>query len=266
MHSGRSVPGAPLRRPFLRTPAIQALFIQISSFACVLALAAGMSALTEMQLTVALAAILQGMLAVLITRWCAMAWWWLLIQFVFPVALITLLAVALPPWIYLTAFMLLLGLYWTTFRTQVPYYPSMPATWRAVAALLPQGRTLRVIDIGSGFGGLVMHLAGRRANSEFVGIELAPLPWLVSQIRARLRGSSARFIRGDYASLHFADYDVVFAYLSPAAMPALWEKASAEMRQGALLMSYEFSIPDVIPDIVAHPLQDGPALYGWHIA
>lgn len=266
MYSGRVDSGAPLRRPLLRTPAIQALAIQIGSFAIVLAIAVGIAPIAELQVSIAIAALLQGALAALITRWCAMAWWWLIIQFLFPVALIALNAFYLPSWIYLVAFSVLLCLYWTTFRTQVPYYPSLPSTWNAVFQLLPQGRALRGIDIGSGFGGLVMHLAETRTDSEFVGIEVAPLPWLASSVRAHLRRSRARFVRGDYADLDLSSYDVVFAYLSPAAMPALWEKACAEMRHGALLLSYEFSVPDIGPDIVVHPLDNGPALYGWHIA
>jgi hypothetical protein len=62
-----------------------------------------------------------------------------------------------------------------------------------------------------------------------------------------------------------SDYDVVFAFLSPAAMPALWRKASAEMRPGTLLLSYEFSIPGTTPHIIDHPVENGPALYGWYM-
>ncbi len=255
----------PLRRSLLRAPAGQALFIQSAALALVLLLASCLSAAMGIQVTVAFAVFLQGAIAALLARWFAMAWWWWLIQFLFPVALMTLHAVSLPPWIYLAAFTVLLALYWSTFRTQVPYYPSRPAIWNAVAALLPQAQALRVIDVGSGFGGLAMHLAALRQDCKFVGIEVAPLPWLASLIRARLQRNRAHFVRGDYVDLDLADYDVVFAYLSPAAMPALWRKACAEMRQGTLLLSCEFSIPDAAPDIVVRPPEGGPPLYGWHI-
>jgi predicted O-methyltransferase YrrM len=100
-----------------------------------------------------------------------------------------------------------------------------------------------MVDIGSGLGGFTLHLAAARPESVVVGIELAPLPWLVSRLRAAWSGSRARFLRGDYEQLNFAEYDLVFAYLSPAAMPALWRKAQREMRPGSLLASYEFEIP-----------------------
>jgi predicted O-methyltransferase YrrM len=87
---------------------------------------------------------------------------------------------------------------------------------------------------------------------------------LVSWLRAHLLGCG-RFIRGDYMTLDFAHYDVVFAYLSPAAMEALWEKAHNEMRPGSLLLSYEFAIPGQMPDLVLEPMHTGCALYGWRM-
>lgn len=131
--------------------------------------------------------------------------------------------------------------------------------------MLPVGRSLRVIDIGSGLGGAVLHLSRLRPDSRFIGIELAPLPWLVSQMRARFGRSRGNFVRGDYTQLDFADFDVIFAYLSPAAMTALWQKARAEMRAGTLLLSYEFVVEDEPPDRVIYAQEGGPALYIWHM-
>lgn len=264
MHSARSGPGA-RRQTFFGSPAIQALLIQLVAFPIVLLSSAALPLMSGLQLTIASAALLQGVIAGLLTRLRRMAPWWVFIQFFFPVALIVVNALHLPSWIYLAAFLALLCLYWTTFRTQVPYYPSTLPVWRAVGALLPEGGPLKFIDIGSGFGGLVMYLAKVRPEGAFAGIESAPLPWMMSGLRASAAKSAARFVRGDYGRLDFADYDVVFAYLSPAAMPALWEKARAEMRHGALLLSYEFLVPEIAPDIVEYPTEKGPALYGWRL-
>ena len=244
---------------------MQAFLIQCFAFLFVLVLAFGLARIAGWQAPIAAAALLQGVIAALISRWRGLAPWWMPIQFFFPCALMATLSLDLPPSLFLTAFIILLGLYWTTFRTQVPFYPSGPLLWDAVAELLPKGRALRFIDVGSGLGGLILHLAGRRMDSSFVGIELAPLPWLLSALRARARGSNGRFIRGDYGSLDFARYDVVFAYLSPAAMPALWNKARAEMRPGSLLLSYEFPIPNVKSHIIMMPDAHGPALFGWRM-
>jgi predicted O-methyltransferase YrrM len=110
----------------------------------------------------------------------------------------------------------------------------------------------------------VLELARRRPESRFEGIELAPLPWLASRLRARIAGATARFIRGDYEQLDFAQYDLVFAYLSPAAMDALWRKAQREMRPGSLLVSYEFPIAGQASSQTLVPQAGGPMLYIWH--
>ena len=256
---------APRVASIFRTPAFEALTIQCGAFLLTLSLALAIRHAADLHLSVAVAALFQGTVAALVARWRRMAAWWLPIQFLFPGALMAMHALDLPPALFLSAFIFLLALYWTTFRTQVPFFPSGPATWNAVAGWLPKNRPFRFVDIGSGLGGLVLSLAERRPDGEFIGIELAPLPWLASVLRARVRRSAARFIRGDYQDLDFAEYDVVFAYLSPAAMPALWEKAKREMRSGTLFLSYEFSISGAKSHIIMMPVAGGPALFGWHM-
>lgn len=256
----------------LRAPAVLATLIQCAAFPLTLVLtyaAASLLARAEGELRLGLAvapwmvALLQGALAAGLSWRAGLAPWWRPIQLLFPLALLGALALQLPPPLFLAVFIVLLGLYWSTFRTQVPLYPSGPAVWAAVAGLLPPGRPLRLVDIGSGMGGMALDLARRRPESDVVGIELAPLPWLASWLRARLGGSRARFIRGDYEALDFADYDLVFAYLSPAAMGALWLKARAEMRPGSLLASYEFNIDACPPDRTIVTTEHGPLLYVW---
>ncbi|NQE47664.1 methylase [Herbaspirillum rubrisubalbicans] len=253
------------RRPLLQAPAIQALLLFVLGLVAanvidVLLQRAGLSPLSPLQTS-----LLHGVLAALLARLRGMAVWWWLILLVFPVAALAVGSLHLPPWVFLVVFLFMLVLFWSTFRSQVPFYPSGQRAWDAVAALLPQGRAIRFMDIGSGLGGAVLDLSRRRPESEFTGIEIAPLPWLVSRLRAALAGNRCRFVRGDYLLLDFSDYDVVFAYLSPAAMVALWHKARAEMKPGTLLLSYEFHIPGTTPDVVIEPPGGGPVLHGWRM-
>ena len=252
-----------LLRSCLRSPAVQALLIQCAALP-VCALAAVMLSSMHVDITLGAVALLQGGIAAALSWWRKLAPWWLAIQFVFPAALLAGAGLGLPPSLFLAGFVVLLLIYWSTFRTQVPYFPSGKRAWDVVAGLLPPDRALSVIDIGSGLGGLVLDLARRRPDCRFSGIELAPLPWLVSRLRAALSGNRVRFVRGDYERLDLGDYDVVFAYLSPAVMDGLWRKASAEMRPGALLLSYEFDISAKPPDLSIMPTGRGPVLYGWH--
>jgi len=246
-------------------PAVAALLLQLAAIPLTLA-ATWLLARAGVPMSYLGVALLQGAVAALLSWWRGLASWWRLIQLLFPPAIYATARLDIPPFAFLAVFLFLLALYWSTYRTQVPYYPSNRAVWGAVAALLPQAGEAgqsSVIDIGSGLGGFVLDMA-RRPGIVATGIELAPLPWLLSSLRAKAQGSPARFLRGDYETLDFAQYELVFAYLSPAAMDALWRKAAREMRPGTLLVSYEFGIGGRLADRTVYPTNSGPALHIWH--
>lgn len=265
MRRSGAKPASPESRSLFNVPAVQALFFQILTFFIVVLIARSVGAILGITMHILVIAFLQGAIAAAFSYWRRLASWWIAIQFFFPFVLLLGLFLQLPSYFFLFAFLIFLFLYWSTFRTQVPFYPSNLATWDAVAELLPKDKGVRLIDIGSGLGGLILNLSKRRPDSHFLGIEIAPLPWLVSKLRAQLTKSQARFTRGDYGHLHFSEYDVVFAYLSPVAMPALWEKVRAEMRPGTLLLSYEFPIPEVEPTFTVMPAANKPKIYAWCI-
>ncbi len=211
-------------------------------------------------------ALVQGSVAALLSRAWRQPPWWQPLHFGFlPLAWLAQGA-EVPPWTYLAAFVALLLVYWTTFRTRVPLYLSDRRAWQAIDAMLPAERPFRFIDLGSGLGGAALYLAARRPNGEFAGVEVAPVPWLISRVRAWLRGDRVSFLRRDYEALDLGGFDVVFAFLSPAAMPRLWQQAQAQMRPGCLFVSLSFTVPGQrAHDVV--PLADGArhTLYAWRM-
>lgn len=254
------------RTGIVSVPVLRAFFIQAVTLVFLFFSLHVLWRSTGMQLTLLQAALAQGALAAALS-YRRLPSWWLPIQAVLPFGLAVTAALQLPAWLFLFAFLILVGLYWTTFQTRVPYFPSGRAAWEKMQELLPR-RVIHAIDIGSGFGGLMLDTAKKRPDSLFTGVELAPLPWLVSVIRARLvkmRGQPAPvFLRRDYRSLNLADYDLVFAYLSPAAMPALWKQAQTQMRAGTMLLSYEFEVPGVAADFCVD-VEGGRRLFGWRL-
>ena len=252
-------------KSLFQKPAIQALFIQCAAFLIAFVFLAGVAVIAQIIAGPLVAALIQGVIAAVMSRWRRLAIWWLYIQFLFPLASVLMHSLHFPPEIFLIAFIFFVALYWSTFRTQVPFFPSGRIAWDAVADALPQKRPIRFIDVGSGLGGLVLSLSARLPESTFSVIEVAPLPWFVSKLNGRLSRSRGRFMLGDYERLDFAEYDVIFAYLSPAAMPSLWEKAAIEMRPGTLLLSYEFAIPGISPDFITAQASGRPSLYGWYL-
>jgi len=194
-------------------------------------------------------ACLQGCFAAILSMLLVCPRWWIPIQLLFLPAVIGAIALQLPPAVYAACFILLALIYWTSFRTQVPLFLSNRTTVHRLAIWLPDDNPLQVLDVGSGTGSFVRTMARLRPDWQISGIEAAPAPYALSRLRNR-KLANAKFVRGNFWSHSFAPYDLVYAFLSPVPMPALWVKAIKEMRPGALLVSNSFDIPDRCADMV----------------
>jgi hypothetical protein len=190
-------------------------------------------------------AAIQGVVAAGVAAWRrAPRWWWAIHAAFLPLAVLAARLPLHPAW-WLAAFTLLLLVFWRTDQSRVPLYLTNAASADALVRLLPAG-PCTVVDLGCGHGGLLLRLAAARPDARFVGVEHAPLPWLVARLRAAGSGNVA--IRyGDLWRTDLDQADAVYAFLSPAPMRRLWTKAIGELPCGALLVSNSFPVPDVAP-------------------
>jgi len=231
-------------------PSVTALLLQFA--ACVLAFSG--VRLLGLPLSLLSFALLCGLLAAGLSYFAGLARWWLLIQLGFAPALVLMLTLNIPPGYFLAAFLIMLAVYWSTFRTQVPLYLSSHKVWNALESLLPElqpGKSFRFIDLGSGLGGVLTYLARIRPDGHYTGVESAPLPLLWSWLRIRPYPNCSVHWGSIWdealPACHLAQYDMVFAYLSPVPMERLWHKAHAEMRPGTVFVSSTFTVPDQSP-------------------
>ncbi len=148
-----------------------------------------------------------------------------------------------PDW-FLAAFLLLVLTSLGAVRTRVPLYLSSPRAADELAARAPnQGR---LIDLGCGLGGPLARIHRHRPDLHLAGIEAAPLNWLLAKIRLLQGRADVRL--GSLWNVDLGTYDIVYAYLSPAPMPRLWDKARKEMKPGSLFVSNSFAVPDFEAD------------------
>jgi SAM-dependent methyltransferase len=169
--------------------------------------------------------------------------WQILNLVIIPMAAV-LLAEPLPAWVPVTLAFVTAIIYAPAFWTRVPYYPTSKAAYAVLMAELPADRPFRFVDIGCGFGDLVLFLAKHRPLGHYTGIEIGILPFAAAKIRALVFGNGRVDIR--YQSMWKLDlgaFDVV-AFLSPAPMVELWAKAKREMRTGSVFVTNSFVVPD----------------------
>lgn len=234
------------KQPVVRVHALRhALLAQLGGLLVVLLIALTLVRIAQVEIAgiLMVLAMLQGGIAAMISYRQNAPGWWLLIHLGFaPLATVVQRLQLAPGW-YLAGFLLLLAIFWRTDQSRVPLYLSNRATSQAVIDLLPKTPG-RFIDLGCGTGSLLSRLARARPDCHFVGIEHAPLPWLIARLRT-LDLSNVTIRRGNFWLESWAPYSFVYAFLSPAPMPHLWEKACAEMSPGAMLASNSFEVPDV---------------------
>lgn len=231
---------------FRKTPVIGALLAQVVALPVVAAITAPLSTSVERLPLIAIALVLQGLIAAGITRLLGLPRWWLLIAFLFPLAMgSTLLIGNLPAWPFGLAFLVLALVFSNTTRGRVPLYLTNRETASVLKDLMKDRAATRVLDLGCGLGGVVRALDGEGRQAR--GVENAPAVYLAARLLSLFAGKG-EIRRGDLWKTDVSQEDVVYAFLSPAPMAALWQKLSSEMKPGSLFVSNSFAVPDVDPD------------------
>ncbi|MDF2960765.1 MAG: class SAM-dependent methyltransferase [Paenibacillus sp.] len=157
-------------------------------------------------------------------------------------------------------FLAMLSIVYRSWRNGISPMPSSAPVRRAVADEVNRlaGRS-KVVEAGSGWGTLALHLARRCPGKQLIGIENSPVPLWISRLAARLMvpeasesssGSSIMFIRGDIYSYPYEDADIVVCYLYPGAMKRLSQVFERRLAPGAQVISICFALPGWRPERV----------------
>ncbi len=235
-----SVPAAPETRPHMRQ-----LALQCAALILVLSLAWPYFGLRGETLPWPETALAIGAVALLIASLTHQPWWWRVIHALFAPLACAVAALTIDPGWFLLAFILLWVVYRGALGGQVPLYLTNHQTAKALAELTTNLAGMRFVDLGAGVGSVLGSLAKARPDAQFFGVENAPASWLIGYLRTLPR-SNCQWHWGDLWQEKLAQYDVVYAFLSPAAMPGLWAKIEDEMRAGSLFISNSFAVPGAV--------------------
>jgi len=210
--------------------------------------------------------LLQAVIAASFSALWRQAIWWRIIHVVFLPAIVAMLALNIPSWLYLLIFILLTLVFWGTVKGDVPLFLSSTAVSDALLNILVKEKAVSFADIGAGIGTVVAPIARQSPNLRIVALESAPLPWLLAYWRCRPLPN----VEVQYGSLwdsNFAAYQVIFAFLSPAVMARVAAKVQSEMPSGGLFISSSFPVPNWTPEAVIK-IKDkrGTHLYCYRIS
>ncbi|MDH5749184.1 MAG: hypothetical protein OEY85_07725 [Rhodospirillales bacterium] len=240
---------------------------QLLSGALVMGGATAAMELGRVSVPLVLILILQGVGAAWLGLRMGLSRFWGAVQFILPMAVYVGLRLPIPSWVYLALFVATGLVFWNAAGERVPLYLTNKTTWKVLARFIADKPGTRFIDLGCGLGGLIIHLARNCPQSRISGIESAPIPFIISWFRKYFSGLNNLVLEyGNYWVKDLSGYDVVYCFLSPVPMTALFDKARAEMKPGSLFISNSFPVVEIAPD-QTFEVEDSrnTHLYVWRI-
>lgn len=106
---------------------------------------------------------------------------------------------------------------------------------------------MKVIDLGSGDGTILIEAAGRGAYA--TGVEINPFLVWYSRLKVRRAGveNSVQIVWSNFKKYSISEADVLFLYLWPETIANLKERLVKELRPGARIVSNSFPISGWTP-------------------
>lgn len=173
------------------------------------------------------------------------ATWWrrLIIGLGFPLSAALAVGLALPAWGWLLPLALLALIYPLNAWRDAPLFPTPPDALNELPTVAPLEPGAKVLDAGCGLGHGLAALRQAYPLADLYGLEWSrPLAWLCAR-----RCPWAQVARGDIWLADWSGYDLVYLFQRPESMPRAIEKARAELKPGAYLVSLEFEAVGLTP-------------------
>ncbi len=109
---------------------------------------------------------------------------------------------------------------------------------------------LQIIEAGSGWGTLALHIMQNNPNVRITGIENSPLPLCCSRVLSRWKRTNIQFQQGDIYLYPYEQADIVVCYLFPGAMRKLRPILEQRSRPHTYVISACFAVPEWEPEQV----------------
>ena len=133
---------------------------------------------------------------------------------------------------------------WYTLKTGIPPMPSSRKARQAMLIATESSGEGDVMDMGSGWGTLVIAFAKKYPERQITGYEISFIPWLVSMIRKYIgRIDNLSLCRQDFLKADLSKTSVLLCYLLPEGMCVLKNMLDLEPNRVSLIVSNTFALP-----------------------
>ncbi len=158
----------------------------------------------------------------------------------FPLSLaVSGLAGALPAWAWLLPLALLVLLYPLNTWRDAPLFPTPNGALTGLDKQVPLRESARIVDAGCGLGAGLIELRRVYPRAQIEGLEWSWPLRLLCALRCRF----ARVRRADIWAVDWRGFDMVYLFQRPESMQRAADKAGAELKAGAWMVSLEFEVP-----------------------
>jgi SAM-dependent methyltransferase len=173
----------------------------------------------------------------------------------FPMSMVVSSAtISVPPIGWLILLLLIVLVYPRKAWRDAPLFPTPKQALRELPEHIQLPADARILDAGSGMGDGLIALRQAYPRADLNGVEMS---WPLRVLSA-MRCSFANIRQGDIWLVDWRSFDMVYLFQRPESMPRAVEKAEAELRRGAWLVSLEFEAKDLKPTAVFYCRDNRP--------
>ena len=135
------------------------------------------------------------------------------------------------------------------YRNCPPYVPSFGHEKRIIVSRVTEllknaDRKMKILDPGCGTGSLIIDLAKKFPEHEFVGIEWNRLASNIARYKTR-KLKNVTILQQDMFTHSFKDADVIVCFLMQPLMERFGNKVKEDAKSGLVIFSNSFYIPNI---------------------
>lgn len=133
------------------------------------------------------------------------------------------------------------------FRQSIGFVSTEKKVVKKIIADLKIKNNAKVYELGCGRARFLRNLREKYPNANLVGVEYSFLIYTIAWFFNFLTQSKLKLIKKNFFKISLADAEVVYCYLNISLMEKLEEKMKREVKQGTILISYQFRFPNLEP-------------------